>query len=214
MKRSLYLVIFLCAMAISSVASNQTLDSIRAALKSKPTFVLGFNNRLSYVGVESSRTSKIYIGLDYNRTMRFELAFNAMPKAAVETDYLVRGGTIVRTNQMSYLGFQAEYTFFRSRRWKLSIPVQVGIGTNHSTRRFNNDLQFTGKSVVLPIEPGVNALYYFYDWLGAKAGVGYRLTFGKSLTSLSGTYYNLGVAVIAGELYQRIKHKDRKIFEF
>jgi hypothetical protein len=208
MKRSLYLVIFLCIGAIPGSASHQTLDSIRIALKSKPKFVLGFNNRLSYVGVEASRTSKLYVGLDYDRIIRFELAYNAMPKAAVETDYLVHGDTLVRTNQMSYLGLQAEYTFFRNRRWKLSLPVQVGIGGNQNTRRLNSDLQFSGKSTVLPVEPGVNALYYFYDWLGAKAGVGYRLTFGQSLSSLSGSYYNLGVAIFAGELYQKFKDRD------
>jgi len=61
--------------------------------------------------------------------------------------------------------------------------------------------------IVVPMEGGLDVLYYFYDWIGIKAGMGVRMSFGKSFSTLSGPYYNLGIALYAGELYRKIKDK-------
>ncbi|MBO6515340.1 MAG: hypothetical protein JJ975_02215 [Bacteroidia bacterium] len=210
MKRCLQIVFFLFVSLQGFATNPQNLDSIKQALKTKPRVVFGLNNRFSTISGEISRTTRLFAGLDYDKKIRFELALNAMPSAAVTIDYPRDGDTILRTNQLAYIGFQAEYTFFHSKKWKLSFPVQIGLGRNTHTRRENRHLLLTRRSPVVPIEPGVNGLYYIYDWIGLKAGVGLRMSLGQSFSALSGPYYNIGVAVFAGELYRRFKKAQQK----
>lgn len=175
------------------------------ALQVKPKVVFGLNSRFSQIAGNPSKTIKLHVGLDYDKKVRFELGYNYMPVASVDVIYPTKSDTIRRTNKLGYLGLQAEYTFYRKKNWKLSVPLQVGIGGNRRTERINQGTRVISTHTVMPIEGGANALYYFYDWLGVKAGMGYRLSFGKSFTTLSGSYYNLGIAFFAGELYNRLK---------
>jgi hypothetical protein len=187
--------------------SAQFKDSIKHALTYKPRLVFGLNSKVSTISGEPSRTLRLFGGLDYNKKMRFELGFNYMPQAAVEVDYKGVSDTILTTNQLAYWGVQAEYTFYRKNRWKLSYPVQLGWGLSKYTERLNQDLKESTTISIVPLEVGANAVYYFYDWIGIKGGMGIRMSFGRSFTTLSGPYYNLGIALYAGELYRILKEK-------
>ena len=185
----------------------QVKDSIQKALTYKPRFVFGLNSRVSTVYGNPSKTMRLFAGLDYNKKMRFEFAINAMPDAAVDVSMNDIFDTVTRSHKLFYWGLQAEYTFLRKGHWKLSYPLQVGWGVNHSTLRFNQEETLKSNDIVVPMEGGLDVLYYFYDWIGIKAGMGVRMSFGKSFSTLSGPYYNLGIALYAGELYRKIKDK-------
>ena len=205
----LRLVVFLPFLFCGSLTPvhAQMLDSIRSAVQVKPKFVFGLSSRFSSVDGSPSRTSKLFVGYDYDRVFRLELGINYMPNPGVTRTFPFPGDTLLETNQLTYLGLQAEYTFYRKGHWKFGFPVQVGIGSNKATERYNNHLRFSRTFMVIPVEPGLNALYYFYDWIGLKAGMGVRMSFGKAFSVLSGPYYNMGIAFFPGTLYQRIKDK-------
>lgn len=205
MKRCLS--IFILLFLLSTRHGNaQIVDSVRIALQEEPQFVFGLNSRISTALGEPNRTTRLFAGVDYDEKIRFEVAYNYMPVVAVDKDYVGRD-SIVETNQMKYLGLQAEYTYYRTKKWKLSVPVQLGLGGNRITRRTNGNLTYSGVGSVVPLEVGSNAIYYFYDWVGLKAGLGVRLTFGSSFSSLSGSYYNVGIALFPGKLHKRFKDK-------
>ncbi|MFT5724064.1 MAG: hypothetical protein ACI9JN_001181 [Bacteroidia bacterium] len=187
--------------------SAQIKDSVRTALGYKPHFVFGINSKISSVSGDPSRTMRLFAGLDYNKKLRFELALNYMPNVAVDNRINDKTDTTITTNQMVYWGLQTEYTFYRKNRWKLSYPVQLGWGVNQYTQRINRDLKENTNKMVVPLEIGANAIYYFYDWVGIKAGMGVRMSFGTSFSTLSGPYYNIGIAFYAGELYKTVKAK-------
>ena len=187
-------------------SQGQVKDSIQRALTYKPNFVFGLNSRISTISGNPSKTMRLFVGLDYNKKMRFEFAINAMPQAAVDVTHDNRD-TIRRTNKLAYWGFQGEYTFLRKGHWKLSYPIQLGFGANTTTMRLNYEETRKANHFVMPIEGGVDAIYYFYDWVGLKAGMGVRLSFGNAFSTLSGPYYNLGIALYAGELYRKLKEK-------
>lgn len=211
MKRGLLLVIFCVTTLICEASHIQTIDSVRSALNKKPSPVLGFNNRMSYVFGDPSRTLRLFGGLDFNRTIRFELAYNVMLNPAVKVNYPGEGDTLVRTHKARYFGLQVEYTFYHSQKWKLSTPVQFGFGSNHTTRTLNGDSELDETHSIFPIEPGINAIYYVYDWVGVKGGTGLRLGFGSSFSTLTGPYYNLGITLYAGELLRKYKtYKQQK----
>lgn len=187
---------------------GQVKDSIQNALTYKPRFVFGLNSRISTVSGNPSKTMRLFAGLDYNKKVRFEFALNAMPQAAVDLSYNDIEDSIRKTNRLTYWGLQGEYTFFRKGHWKLSYPLQLGWGVNNATMRINQEETTKTNKFVLPVEVGADAIYYFYDWVGLKAGMGIRMSFGNSFSTLSGPYYNLGIALYAGELYRKIKDKN------
>ncbi|MFT5511655.1 MAG: hypothetical protein ACI8SE_000048 [Bacteroidia bacterium] len=206
--------LFTFALVISVVTSSvqaQVIDSVRKALTYKPHIVFGLNGKTSIVSGDPYRTMRLFTGLDYNKKIRFELAYNYMPLPAVDKVVVNRTDTITKVNNLRYLGFQTEYTFFRKNRWKLSYPVQIGIGRNRYTERINGSLNVVRKPIVLPVELGVNAVYLLTDWFGLKAGMGVRMSFGKSFSTLSGPYSNFGLALYPGELYGQIKAKTIKL---
>lgn len=208
MFRHILLIIAFGVMMSVHHTQAQVCDSIRDALTYKPSFVFGLNSRISTISGDPSRTMRLFVGLDYRKKMRFEFAINGMPQAATDMRINEGGDTVRRSNRLTYWGLQAEYTFFRKGHWKLSYPIQVGLGVNNATIRYNQEEVVKRSELVVPLEVGADAIYYFYDWIGLKGGMGVRMSFGNSFSTLSGPYYNLGVALYAGELIRIIKEKQ------
>jgi len=192
------------------MAQTQLIDSVKHDLTYKPRWVFGINSKTTTVEGNPYKTIRLFTGLDYNRKLRFEAAFNYMPLPAVRITKKPNKDTVVKTNNLKYFGLQTQYTFYRTKRWVLSYPIQIGVGQNKYTERVNGDLSVVRKQAVFPVELGANAVYLFTDWFGVKAGMGVRLSLGKSFSTLSGSYYNLGLALYAGELYRRIQEKRGK----
>lgn len=209
MLRRLLFTFALVISIVTSVVQAQVMDSVKKALTYKPRIVFGLNGRISTVSGDPHRTMRLFTGLDYNKKVRFELAYNFMPLPAVNHETINTVDSLTQVNSLNYLGLQVEYTFFRKNHWKLSYPLQIGIGRNRYTERINGDLRVASKLPVVPIELGVNAVYLFTDWVGLKAGMGVRMSFGKSFSTLSGPYSNFGIALYAGELYRQIKAKTK-----
>ena len=189
------------------VVQAQVIDSVKHALTFKPRWVFGLNSKTTTVSGDPYKTIRLFTGVEYNRKIRFEAAFNYMPLPAVNVTYRNNTDTLLETSDLKYFGLQTEYTFLRKNRWVLSYPIQLGIGQNRYTERVNGNLSVVRKKPVVPIELGANAVYLFTDWFGIKAGMGVRLSLGKSFSTLSGSYYNLGLALYAGELYKQAQAK-------
>ena len=187
------------------VVQAQVIDSVKHALTFKPRWVFGLNSKTTTVSGDPYKTIRLFTGVEYNRKIRFEAAFNYMPLPAVNVTYRNNTDTLLETSDLKYFGLQTEYTFLRKNRWVLSYPIQLGIGQNRYTERVNGNLSVVRKKTVVPIELGANAVYLFTDWFGIKAGMGVRLSLGKSFSTLSGSYYNLGLALYAGELYKQVQ---------
>ena len=163
MFQSLKIIITSLFLTICFSLQAQIKDSVQQALQVKPKVVFGINSRFSQIAGNPSKTIKIFTGLDYDKKVRFELAYNYMPAASVDFIYPNKKDTIRRTNKLGYLGFQTEYTFYRKKNWKLSVPIQIGIGNNLRTEQKNQGTRVITRHTVFPLEGGANALYYFYD---------------------------------------------------
>ncbi len=201
-RRVKYLFTFiLCLEAFVSHA--QIADTIQEAIKSKPSLTLGINGRFSSVSGEPIRTRRVFVGVDFNKKFKVELGYNYMPKPALENGVYIAVITN-RSNQLRFFGVQAEYTFLTKGKWKLSYPIQLGIGQNELYTYQIND-NFSRKNMVVPLEMGANAVYYVYDWIGLKGGLGLRFAFGQSFKTYTGPNYNFGVALFPGVLYERYK---------
>lgn len=185
------------------------IDCIQEALKAKPSPIVGLNNRYSLVSGEPIKINGIQAGMAFDNVLKINLGYNWMPLSQTEVKIQKSGNqqdTLLRMHKLSYISVSGEYIFYHTTKWKFGVPVLLGVGTHRITT--THSLQGkteTNNQFILPLEFGMNGLYYFTDWFGLKGGLGNRLTFGKSFSKTSGPYYSLGFTLMVEPIYQKVK---------
>jgi len=187
------------------------IDSISKSLKEDYKVFIGFHNRNTFILSEKTKLFGLVGGLDFDNRVKLFAGIYGFGKAN-ETQLIGRKDLLVDTayrfTSTSNFSVGIEYDFYEQQRTSLSVPLQVGIGnvayeytaTDRTTSIRTNNYR------VVPIETGVNAYYELLPWAGVRAGAGYRLNIGKKeVRRLSSPYYNLGLAILVGPLYQEIK---------
>jgi|GEM_PF-4989285 len=207
----------LCIALISMLSLNaeaQIADTIRAAFSKPPRLFGSFNNRSSVVNGADAKIAGLQGGLIYGDRVKVSMTYSWMPvpvtQSKVRFPHTSFADTIIHRQSMNFMSAGLEYVWFRSAKWKFASPLNVGLGTtNLSKYNTFNELQNKEVKLVVPIELGVSATYYFTDWLTANAGLGQRMAITTlSESQLSGSYYKLGVGVLFGVIYRKIWPKE------
>ncbi len=199
------LTITMSLLLISSLSwAQQTKDN-------KLSPIGGFSGRYSLVQGRANRIMGVYGGAEYLEKYKGWLGYYWMGKPVVEqySDPALPGlGYVSKLEgRMRYLGLGGEYTFKLSDKWRLSTPVQFGLGkvTEELTSLIDHKLISSEKTLVLPFEFGINGQYYIFPWLGAKAGFGTRIVAGKDMSATySGPYTTAGILLFFGPLYRKL----------
>ncbi len=180
-------------------------------MQSKPRVFVGFHNRNTFIRSDQTKLYGIVGGLDYNRKVKIYLGlygFGGQNRTVLINDPEFNIDTVYRSLSTNNLSFAMEYTYFNRNRLSLSLPVQAGFGGVYLDYVGDNRLLKQTNNLVIPVEFGTNAYFEILNWLGLKGGVGYRISLGNGeVSKLSSPYYNLGLAVLVGELYRDITDK-------
>lgn len=171
----------------------------------------GLSGRYSLVEGKPNRISGVYGGAAYGERHKAWLGVYWMNTPVTELfDDPNRPhlGYITRMEgKMRYTSLAYEYAFLIKGNWKLSAPVQLGLGKVRESYISLADKKVfqVKKTTVLPLEFGVNAQYLFFDWLGVKAGLGTRIAIGNDLAgTYSGPFSTVGVLFYFGPLYRKL----------
>lgn len=198
----------------STFGQREILDSIKIALKTpEPKFIFGFHNRNTFIQSNRTKLYGIVAGLDFNEKLKLTVGVYGFGRAN-ETLLLNNGDftqdTIYRFINTSNTSIGLEYDYFHHNRLSLSVPVQIGIGNvayRYTIADKATEVRVNNYRIV-PIEIGTNAYYELLPWAGIKGGVGYRLAAGpKESRRLASPYYNLGLAILIGEIYKDLTSK-------
>lgn len=185
----------------------------------KPEIIGGLSSRNTFISSTKTVVNGIAIGYDYGNKVRLLGGIYWLPSARPVTQqkkinaFTPLEMTVNEVSKFWYLGFTGDYVFYKSKKWTLDVPVRIGFGmasiTHYDTTERENMLD-KKRSGIIPIESGVSALYKVAWWIGINGGLGSRIVLGKKTSQkFSGTYYNLGVTVFLGEIYEHIM-KDVK----
>jgi hypothetical protein len=201
--------IFLAIGCIFSFAQTHPIkDSIKLAFKEKPRVFVGFHNRNTFIRSYQTKLYGIIGGLDYDQKVKIYVGlygFGGQNRTLLVNDPDFATDSVYRSLSTNNLSIALEYTYFNFKRLSLSMPIQAGFGGVYLDYIGDNKLLKHTNNVIIPIEIGSNAYLELLDWIGLKGGVGYRLSVGNSeVTKLSSPYYNLGLAILVGELYRNI----------
>jgi hypothetical protein len=157
------------------------MDTIRQCLKQKPHLFGKFDTRNSFIENSRAKIFGLKAGLNYGGRLHFGIGYNQLNPPSSDFDkeiYTVNSfGEIEKTTAMLrlfYFSLHAEYIFYQTRHWQLSMPLQLGFGQTYY--KYN----LLGKRIVIDkdynfiYEPAISIEYKFVKWAGVGADIGYR----------------------------------------
>jgi hypothetical protein len=208
----IFVVLFILSLNVKSEAQNNILDSVRIALKEKPTFYMAFHNRNTVINVQRTKLYGIVGGFDFNKKIKLYLGVYGFvkPNKLLLTNHPITGiDSVYRSINTENISIGADYTFYTNKKIYLSIPFQLGIGSTQY-KYWNldqNTLIKKNNYITVPIEIGTNAYVKILPFAALKGGIGYRFSIGqKEVTRLTSPYYNIGMALLIGEGIQFFKN--------
>ncbi|MBT9393663.1 hypothetical protein KLP40_10860 [Hymenobacter sp. NST-14] len=112
-----------------------------------------------------------------------------------------------------YLAGYGEYVFIGNRRWELSTPLQIGIGSYYTKYSYpDGGVYRTPSEILYLVEPSVAAHYRVFRWVGLGAGTGYRQIFAsgpKPADEISGYIFFARVKLFLGDLHKVVRGRER-----
>jgi hypothetical protein len=83
--------------------------------------------------------------------------------------------TVLKYLKLAYTCFYVDFVFYKTQRWQLSVPIQLGTGLIWFQKQLDyNLLGGDKKSFVLMYEPGITVQFKVFKWFGLGTDVGYR----------------------------------------
>lgn len=200
--------------SIDLKAQYSVKDTITKALKNKGDFFIGFHNRNTFIQSNQTKLYGLVGGLDYGKVKLLVgiYGFGNENETLLTSDSRFASDSVFRYINSSNFNFGIEYEYYTYKRLSLSLPIQLGIGSvKYDYRQADKTTPIRSQFYnMMPLEVGTNAYLRLLPWAGIKAGLGYRITLGPAETSkLTSPYYNLGLAILAGEIYKEVKKNIR-----
>jgi hypothetical protein len=172
--------------------------------------IIGINSGIAY-GKNRSEITLGYYWVNYNNKQRF-IDLRRDRAKLVNVDYYTH------TDLYYYNLMYFPYLKY-SNRWRISLPVEIGIGTGNVTRNSLKDdiLIWKKKDVFVPIQLGFYVEYKATRYIGFSLMAGYRqsLKAYRLSNEFSGPYYSYGFSFYTDAMGRdlkkwRLKRKEKK----
>jgi hypothetical protein len=206
-----------CLLAADTMAQFRHMpDTIRYDLKKEPSLVFGLDGKTSFIRDMKLNFYGAQVGYLYNKRTNLHVGFYTTynkkkniydnpTSINKETD----SNTIFNKFGMSYLNFGAEYYFYNTGKWRLSLPASAGLGIGWDKFYRADKYMHTNHSFVMPVELGFNASYKLTWWVWLGAGIGTRLSLASQ--RFNGSYFTYGLQFRTEEIYNwSMKRFSRK----
>lgn len=178
-RKSIFLFLFLVA-AFTSTA-QPTLDTIKFSLKQKPHLFGKFDTRNSFIDNSRAKIFGLKTGLNFGNRLYFGIGYNQLNPPSKDFDKIIfivnSNGELERTAanlRLAYMSLHAEYVFYQTKHWELSMPLQFGVGQSYYKYNQFGKRKVIEKDYNFIYEPAISVEYKFMKWAGVGVDVGYR----------------------------------------
>jgi hypothetical protein len=171
--------------------------------------------------IENSRAKIFGIkgGLSFGKRLQFGIGYNQLYPPASDFDtkiylYDSFGGLnpVITHLRMYYLSAYAEYVFYQTPHWELSMPLQFGIGKSYYKYNWLGKRRKTEESFNFIYEPAISIEYKFVKWVGIGADIGFRfmITSDKHLNkNFTSPTYAFKFLIYYSEIYKSLFPKSK-----
>lgn len=178
-RQSIFLFIFF--VAVTTVTAQPTLDTIKLSLKQKPHLFGKFDTRNSFIDNSRAKIFGLKTGLNFGRRLYFGIGYNQLNPPSQDFDKTIlianANGELEKTNavlRLFYISVHAEYVFYQTKHWELSMPLQFGVGQTYYKYNQLGKRKVIEKDLNFIYEPAVSVEYKIVKWAGVGVDVGYR----------------------------------------
>jgi hypothetical protein len=199
--------------------AQPTLDTIRYCLQQKPQPFIKFDGRNSFIENSRAKIFGVKAGVSFGKRLHFGLGYNQLIPPTSSFDKIVYfpdsyGSMfpVIKRLRMYYLSVHAEYVFYQTKHWELSMPLQLGIGKSYYTYSIFGSKQRSDEAFNFIYEPAVSIEYKIVKWFGVGADVGYRfmLTSDKQLnTNFTSPTYAFKLLIYYSEIFKSLFPKSK-----
>lgn len=164
---------------ISVNCKGQFLDTFKVFLRSRPSIDARLESRYSFLNNNATKVSGVRLGLSFKRKLRVGIGYswldaNVSDKKIITDDY----GKLLTTDEFlkfGYVCYYADFVFHKTKRWQLSVPIQVGTGL-YWTQYYDGEKTIkTKQRFLLFYEPGITVQFKITKWCGLEMDVCARL---------------------------------------
>lgn len=164
---------------LSFFAKGQFLDTFKVFLHSRPSIDARLESRYSFMNNSPTKVSGLRLGLSFKRKLRVGIGYSWLDTPVYDKeivkDELGKPKIITSFFKFGYVCYYADFVFHKTKRWQLSVPIQVGTGMYWT--RYNDGEKITNskKRLLLFYEPGITIQYKMTRWCGLGLDICARL---------------------------------------
>jgi hypothetical protein len=171
------LIIFFFIVCATS-GKTQILDTLRDLFKHKYNIDGRLESRLNFIDHQVTSVTGLRLGIAFKRKLRLGVGLSWL-RTRVSKDFysknsLGKTDTVTRYMKFYYLCYYADFVFYKTKHWQLSVPIQVGTGRSWFQDQTGFKLSSKPKYFLLLYEPGITVQYKLTKWVGLGTDVAYR----------------------------------------
>lgn len=164
---------------ISFSVKSQFLDTFKVFLRSKPSIDARLESRYSFLNNTATKVSGVRLGLSFRRKLRVGIGYSWLDAEVKDKKFItdINGNARYTDNyfKFGYICYYADFVFHKTKRWQLSIPIQVGTGMYWTQYSNGSQIIKSKKRLLLFYEPGITIQFKITKWLGLGLDVCGRL---------------------------------------
>ncbi len=160
----------------------QAIDTIQSNLHQKPSLVAGFDSRYSFIGSGIADIMGVKLGIEFGNKFYLGISGHELDEedSPFYKAYTIPGSgyspeTVMAQLQIFYLAPYAQYVFYNSKHWRLSIPVQLGFGESNYLYTLNSIEKTNNMHALILLEPFLSCEYKINNWFSISSEFGLRL---------------------------------------
>lgn len=191
------------------VCKAQFMDSLNVVFNYKRSIDARLESRISFINNELISVAGARLGVAFQRKLRLGAGLSWLKSDVKNTSYTMRSDGFSDTNvtylKFAYICYYVDFVFHKTKRWQLSVPIQLGTGASWFQKRSD---YYSGnkdkKYFLLLYEPGITAQFKMFKWLGLGSDVGYRFTMKNNKKvgeKLSSPTYSFKLLIWFDQLY-------------
>lgn len=186
----------------------QLLDTLREVFKHGYSIDARLESRNSFIDHQLISVNGVRLGMAFHRKLRLGAGLSWLNSDFKTSFNQEKNDTSTRYLKFAYLCYYADFVFYKTKRWQLSVPIQVGTGMSW----FQNQQAYQVKSkepkyFLFLYEPGITAQFKVFQWFGLGADVAYRFTLKnnkKTGESLNSPTYSFKILFWFDQLYYQL----------
>lgn len=193
---------------------------MRLSLQEQPQLFGKLDTRNSFISNSRAKIFGCKLGLNYANRLHFGVGYNQLYPPARDFDekiYFISstGGadSSVAALKLFYISTHAEYAYYQTRNWNLSILLQVGAGKTYYQYLRDNQKNRMNENFIFIYEPAISVEYKLIKWLGLGVDAGFRFMiadYRKINGKFNSPTYAFKLLIYYNEIYKSLSKEIKK----